>query len=43
MVVDVVKALKLLEQPFTTVVLPEAVIPVAFGAGILGTSMAVGG
>jgi hypothetical protein len=25
------------------VVLPEAVIPVAFGAGILGTSMAVGG
>jgi hypothetical protein len=24
-------------------VLPEAVIPVAFGAGILGTSMAVGG
>jgi hypothetical protein len=23
--------------------LPEAVIPVAFGAGILGTSMAVGG
>jgi uncharacterized membrane protein YdbT with pleckstrin-like domain len=24
------------------VVLPEAVIPVAFGAGILGTSMAVG-
>jgi hypothetical protein len=29
--------------PGAAVVLPEAVIPVAFGAGILGTSMAVGG